>query len=35
MLLHKEEIGIIKELLGGQVAVIEGDLGQKELVALT
>ena len=35
VLLHKEEIGVIKELLGREVAVIEGYLGQKQLVALT
>ena len=33
-LLHKEQVGIVEELFGGEVAVVEGDLCQEQLVAL-
>jgi hypothetical protein len=33
-LLHKEQVGIVEELLGGEVAIVEGNLCQEQLVAL-
>jgi len=35
LLFHEVKVGIVKELLGGEIAIIVWDLGKHQFVALT